>query len=74
MAAVLPLPQRPSDADSGPGADAAHDLEKTFGMIDEARYENARWWRHLNRLMCIVGALLIAAIIALAVVTVRVRN
>ncbi|KAL8802180.1 MAG: hypothetical protein Q9182_003969 [Xanthomendoza sp. 2 TL-2023] len=74
VAAVLPLPQRPSDADSGLGADPAHDLEKTFGMIDEARYENARWWRHLNRLMCIVGALLIAAIIALAVVAVRMRN
>ncbi|KAL8680570.1 MAG: hypothetical protein Q9186_003262 [Xanthomendoza sp. 1 TL-2023] len=64
VAAVLPLPQRPSEADSVPGVDAAHDLEKTFGMIDEARYENARWWRHLNRLMCIIGCLLIAAIVS----------
>ena len=45
-------------------ADSVHDLEKTLCMIDEARYENARWWRNLNRLMCIVGALIIAAIVS----------
>ncbi|KAL8734491.1 MAG: hypothetical protein Q9166_001391 [cf. Caloplaca sp. 2 TL-2023] len=50
---------------TAPEADATHDLEKTLGMIDEARYENARWWRNLNRLMCIVGALVIAAIVSL---------
>ncbi|KAL8668449.1 MAG: hypothetical protein Q9168_006919 [Polycauliona sp. 1 TL-2023] len=55
-------------------ADAAPDSEKAFCMIDEARYENARWWRNLNRLMCIVGVLIIIAIIALAVVAVRMRN
>ncbi|KAL8791460.1 MAG: hypothetical protein Q9213_000077 [Squamulea squamosa] len=72
-AALLPLPQRPV-IDGLPEADTAPNLEKTLCMIDEARYENARWWRNLNRLMCIVGALIIAAIIALAVVAVRMRN
>ncbi|KAL8652005.1 MAG: hypothetical protein Q9226_004450 [Calogaya cf. arnoldii] len=71
--ALLPLPRRPVTGGL-PEADAAPDLEKTLCMIDEARYENARWWRNLNRLMCIVGALIIIAIIALAVVSVRMRN
>ncbi|KAL8756847.1 MAG: hypothetical protein Q9199_002657 [Rusavskia elegans] len=73
IAALLPLPRRPVTGGL-PEADAAPDLEKTLCMIDEARYENARWWRNLNRLMCIVGALIIVAIIALAVVAVRMRN
>ncbi|KAL8771330.1 MAG: hypothetical protein Q9209_003235 [Squamulea sp. 1 TL-2023] len=72
-AALLPLPHRPIIGGHSE-ADAAPNLEKTPCMIDEARYENARWWRNLNRLMCIVGALIIAAIIALAVVAVRMRN
>lgn len=35
-------------------------------MVDEARYENARWWRNLNRLMCIIGVLIIAAIVGIS--------
>ncbi|KAL8848684.1 MAG: hypothetical protein Q9221_006294 [Calogaya cf. arnoldii] len=63
IAALLPLPPRPVTGGL-PEADAAPDLEKTLCMIDEARYENARWWRNLNRLMCIVGALIIIAIVS----------
>ncbi|KAL8700242.1 MAG: hypothetical protein Q9201_005560 [Fulgogasparrea decipioides] len=76
IASVLPLPQNPftDTKESVAKANLSHDLEKTLGMVDEARYENARWWRNLNRLMCIVGVLIIAAIIALAVVAVRMRN
>ncbi|KAL8841554.1 MAG: hypothetical protein Q9176_003176 [Flavoplaca citrina] len=73
IAALLPLPQRPAAGDL-PEADAAPDLAKTLCMMDEARYENARWWRNLNRLMCIVGVLIIIAIIALAVVATHMRN
>ena len=39
------------------------DLEKGLDPVDERRYENARWWRSLNRLMSIVGMLIIAAIV-----------
>ncbi|KAL8952563.1 MAG: hypothetical protein Q9222_001517 [Ikaeria aurantiellina] len=75
-ASVLPLPRKPIAIPEDPATDAtfAHDLEKTLGMVDEARYENARWWRNLNRLMCIVGVLVLGAIIALAVVAVRMRK
>ena len=62
IAALLPLPRRPTAGDL-PEADAAPDLEKTLCMMDEARYENARWWRNLNRLMCIIGVLIIIAIV-----------
>ncbi|KAL9031404.1 MAG: hypothetical protein Q9196_000552 [Gyalolechia fulgens] len=76
LASVLPLPHNPTADIPGPAIEAqpTRDLEKRLGMVDEARYENARWWRNLNRLMCIVGVLIIAAIIALAVVAVKMQN
>ncbi|MCJ1469177.1 hypothetical protein MMC07_007810, partial [Pseudocyphellaria aurata] len=39
----------------------ARDLEKALGQVDGARYENARWWRNLNRLMSVLGFLILAA-------------
>lgn len=44
------------------------DLEKQLGVVDEARYENARWWRNINRVMSGVGVLIIVAIIVLVAV------
>ena len=41
-----------------------HDLEKTLGPIDQARYENARWWRNINRIMSVVGVGIIVAIVS----------
>ena len=41
----------------------ANDLERYLGPVDDARYENARWWRNINRVMCLVGLILIAAIV-----------
>ena len=35
--------------------------------MDEAKYENARWWRNLNRLMIPVGVFIIAAIVSLSI-------
>ncbi|KAM7199867.1 hypothetical protein V8F33_004271 [Rhypophila sp. PSN 637] len=40
-------------------------------IVDETRFESARWWRNLNRIMSVVGLLIIGAVIALAVVGVR---
>ncbi|KAI4175427.1 MAG: hypothetical protein LQ343_001626 [Gyalolechia ehrenbergii] len=67
IASVLPLPRKPTAdfPDLATEAQPTHDLEKRLGMVDEARYENARWWRNLNRLMCIVGVLIIAAIVGI---------
>lgn len=50
--------------------DPSHDLEKRLAMVDDARYENARWWRHLNRLMSILGVLIVVAIVGYEVVSI----
>lgn len=44
------------------------DVEKQLGVVDEARYENARWWRNINRIMSGFGVLIIVAVIALVAV------
>ena len=73
IAALLPLPPRPVII-SAKGKDVTRqtqmleDLEKQLGVVDEARYENARWWRNINRIMSGFGVLIIVAIIALVAV------
>jgi len=42
----------------------AQDLENRLAPMEEAQYENARWWRNLNRLMMIPGVFIIAAIVS----------
>lgn len=73
IAAFLPLPPRPAvssaKAKSVPRqTEMLEDLEKQLGAVDEARYENARWWRNINRVMSGFGVLIIIAIIALVAV------
>lgn len=69
IASLLPLPPRPVLNEKDPAgarvsrATMVRDLEKALDPVDERRYENARWWRSLNRLMSIVGVLIIAAIV-----------
>ena len=69
IASVLPLPPRPV-VPSTKGKDALRhtqviqDLEKQLGPTDEARYENARWWRIINRIMCSVGLAIIIVIVS----------
>ena len=72
-AAFLPLPPRPAvvgakGKDKPRQTQMLEDLEKQLGIVDEARYENARWWRNINRIMSGFGVLIIVAIIALAAV------
>lgn len=43
---------------------AAHDIEKALGPIDQARYENARWWRNINRFLSVIGGGIIIAIVS----------
>lgn len=73
LAAFLPVPADPEralekrpEADSEIGIPAA--LERRLALADEARYQSACWWRKLNRIFSVVGLLVIAAVIALAVV------
>ena len=69
IAACLPLPAkpkpRPTKGKNVPRqSEIMADLEQQLGPIDVARYENARWWRHLNRLMCLCGVTVIIAIVS----------
>lgn len=65
--ALLPLPQRYS-LEKGE-KQPEYRYQPQAG--DERRFEAVRWWRNLNRIMSVVGLLIIGAIIALAVVGVQ---
>lgn len=70
IAAVLPLPPKPMlnvrEVDySSSNLDISNDYDREFGPMDEARYESAKWWRRLNRLMSLVGLLIIATIVGI---------
>jgi len=75
IAALLPLPPHPrlemlergDDSQSRLGR-AKAEFRYTTRIVDETRYESARWWRNLNRFMSIIGLLIIGAIVALVVV------
>ena len=75
IAAVLPLPTNPKyqmeEQNRNSGRFGNVDYEHQFRVFDETRYESAKWWRNLNRIMSVVGLLIIGAIVALAVVGVR---
>ncbi|KAI9832112.1 MAG: hypothetical protein M1826_002441 [Phylliscum demangeonii] len=45
--------------------------EKEIDRIEERRYDGARWWRNLNRVMALVGLVVVALVIAMAVVAAR---
>lgn len=76
IAAVLPIPKRPITADQlekslGGSEDdvaaammkhEAGDAEKRWK--DEKMFLKARWWRSLNRIMSIVGLLVIGAVVS----------
>ena len=46
----------------------ADNLDQRVASIDDTRYQNAIWWRNLNRVMSIIGLLIIGTIIILVVV------
>ncbi|EXJ93558.1 hypothetical protein A1O1_01950 [Capronia coronata CBS 617.96] len=43
-------------------------LERQLAGVAELRWQNARWWRTLNRWMCIVGVVVCVIVIVLAAV------
>ena len=75
IAALLPLPTNPKyqmeEQNRNSGRFGHVNYEHQLRAFDETRYESARWWRNLNRVMSFVGLLIIGAIIALAVVGVK---
>ena len=70
IASVLPLPPRPEiinvkGKENANRSQLTEDLEKQLGPIDEARYENARWWRKINRIMSLVGVVIVVAVVSI---------
>ncbi|CAG9944541.1 unnamed protein product [Clonostachys rosea f. rosea IK726] len=79
VAAFLPLPPKPvlemtqQQHNSTSHLDFTHgnDSSQAIHSANETRYNTARWWRNLNRVMAIVGLLVIGAVIALIIVGVK---
>ncbi|MCJ1356592.1 MAG: hypothetical protein MMC33_006587 [Icmadophila ericetorum] len=65
VASFLPLPPKPSFSPphTPTTPNITQDIEKALGPLDLARYENARWWRVVNRILAVIGILIIAAIV-----------
>ncbi|EAW08633.1 putative serine-rich protein [Aspergillus clavatus NRRL 1] len=68
IAAFLPLPDKPSAAldENGPELEMA--LKVRLHDLERRRYENARWWRKLNRWMTPLGLAIIIIVVTLAAV------
>lgn len=80
VAAFLPLPPKPviemfqqdgSATGLGISKQEAEAFDERVASIDDTRFQTARWWRNLNRVMSIVGLLILSTIIALVVVGTR---
>ncbi|KIV92860.1 hypothetical protein PV10_04124 [Exophiala mesophila] len=46
-------------------------LERHARGLEELKFQNARWWRNLNRWMCVVGVVVIVIVVILAVLGTR---
>ncbi|CAK7232151.1 hypothetical protein SBRCBS47491_008172 [Sporothrix bragantina] len=74
VAAFLPLPLDPQRAmekraEGEYGVPTA--LKRRIAQYDEMRYQSARWWRTLNRVMAVFGLFILGAVAALVVVGVH---
>jgi hypothetical protein len=70
VGSFLRLPSRPEsgDLEKRMSSDVEARMRRNVAVVDELRWENAAWWRNLNRAMCIVGIVVIILIIVLSVV------
>ncbi|KAI9784994.1 MAG: hypothetical protein M1839_001190 [Geoglossum umbratile] len=76
IAAFLPLPPYPDfmfDTRTS-RLDYEGMIARDAASIEKGRYERARWWRNVNRVMSVVGLLIIGAIAALTAVAVHMRD
>ncbi len=74
IAAVLPLPadpQREMEKRSHGEFGVPEAFKRQMAETDEIRYQSAKWWRTLNRVMAVIGLLILGAIAALVVIGVR---
>lgn len=69
IAAVLPIPPRPefpelTEEDTRKSRlDLQEEMNRIWSPVDEKRYQNARWWRILNRIFSVVGVAIITLIV-----------
>lgn len=79
IGAVLPLPkpsplamiERDTSFSDLGSRTHSHEYERHIESVDEVRYQNARWWRLLNRCMSVIGFLIIGAVIGLVIASIR---
>jgi hypothetical protein len=73
VASALPLPARPpsSDLEKRMSTDVEGCTRRHIAVTDELRWENAAWWRNVNRCMCVVGIIMLILVIVLSVVGTR---
>jgi hypothetical protein len=62
IAAFLPLPPKPSVDEEA--ITVGPDIETRIREFEERRYQNARWWRNVNRIMIPVGMAIAAVIVS----------
>jgi len=77
-AAFLPLPADPQKSSKmverdqqGGEYGIPEAYKRQLAAAEELRFQNAKWWRNLNRCMSVVGLLLLGAVAALVVIGVR---
>lgn len=74
-AACLPLPPRPQPEMMQQPSDSLLDVPRPNTrqniLLDDRQHYSARWWRNVNRIMSIIGLLVIAVIVTLSVVGVK---
>lgn len=74
IAAFLPLPEHinaaPSHRTDPESAFTDECITRSTRIEFESHYENARWWRRINRSLSILGVLIIVAIILLVLIAI----
>lgn len=79
IGAILPLPkpsplamvERDSSYSDLGVRTNSHEYDRHIESVDELRYQNAKWWRMLNRCMSVIGLLIIGAVIGLVIAALR---
>src|ERR1700743_2472565 len=77
LAAILPLPRRPEAYENPEGMSSVAQVSDYDGRgypqsvlpsdisVDEKRWQKANWWRTVNRILSILGLLIIAAVVCI---------
>ncbi|KAI1144647.1 hypothetical protein F5Y05DRAFT_34152 [Hypoxylon sp. FL0543] len=81
VAAFLPLPPKPvlamderdRSTEEFYASEGGEPPQRRHVLLDDSRYQSARWWRTVNRFMAIAGLLILGAVAALIVIGVRQR-